>query len=157
MLFLQCCLWRTILEKLMIHLSTQKRFFCSMLLFLSTWNTFSCNTNFFLVDIKQFFVEQLIFVASDYFSCNIKLLFWTLFRILCHRGVFLLSRSNKNIIMFHFIFAWYKKIISCFIASQIFYIQFLHLTFAACWSSSWWSRNKGTFKQSFAYLSDMLK
>ena len=77
-----------------------------------------------------------IVTLSNCFSYNTKLLFWTLFRMLCHGYIFLLSRSNKNIITcqrkikFHFCVTQKNNLVFC--ASQIFYIQFLDFTLVAC-------------------------
>ena len=72
-----------------------------------------CATSTFFVDMKHFFMQhqhafvdaRLCFVQhqtfvskQNYFLCNIKFLFWTLLRMLCHGDIFLLSHSNKNII-----------------------------------------------------------
>ena len=51
------------------------------------------------VDARLCFVQHQTFVSKqNYFLCNIKFLFWTLLRMLCHGDIFLLSHSNKNII-----------------------------------------------------------
>ena len=100
--------------KKMTTFSAQNIFFwCSIILFLSTWKTFLCYINFFVVDMKYFFAQhQHVFVETkllsvnvklsisiqNYFSCNTKFLFWASFIMLCHGDIFLLSHSNKNII-----------------------------------------------------------
>ena len=95
-------------------------------LFLSTWNTFSCN-------IKLFVSTQ------NCFSCNTKLLFWTLLRIFCHGHTYFCCHVGTKIehvskkIKFHFCMTQKNNFVFC--ASQFFYIQFLHFTLAACWSS----------------------
>ena len=132
-------------------------FWCSIILFLSTWNTILCYINFFFVDMKYFFVQhqhvfvkaKLIFVerqtqifisTQNYFPCNTKFLFWTSFRKLRHSHIFLWSHSNKNIIKCQKInklsfLSDTKKLMSFFLHHH-FYIQFLHCTLSACWSSS---------------------
>ena len=65
-----------------------------------------CATLTFFVDMEHFFMQhQVVFVniklfvsTQNYFSCNDKFLFLTLFRMLFHGDKFLLSRSNKIII-----------------------------------------------------------
>ena len=113
-------------------------FLCSIILFLSTWNTFLCSINLFLFDVKQFFVQhQLFFVwcktifrATSTCFCLHQITFCAtsnfLFRNIivfgatpnfcfghcleyCVMMIYLLSRSNKNIITgqrkikFHFL------------------------------------------------------
>ena len=74
------------------------------------------------------------FWTQFFFSCNTKFLFWIFFRMVCVGDIFLLSHSNKKKS-----FLCSKKISFVFCASQIFYVQFLCFTLAACWSSSKWS------------------
>ena len=108
--------------------------------FLLTWNTFSCNINKFLSTPNYFLCNVKLFVsAENYFSC--KFLFRTSFRMLYHDDMFLLSHSNKNIIICQKInkllfLCDTKKISFVFGSSQFFYIQFLRYTLTACWSSS---------------------
>ena len=118
-------------------------------------NNFFVHHHLVFLDMKHFFVQHQLFLSTpNYFLCNIKLfvstqncflcstklLFWTLFKILRHGDISLLSRSNKNIITcqrkikFHSCVT--QKNNFAFFVSQIFYIQFLHFTLAACWSSS---------------------
>ena len=110
--------------------------------FLLTWNTFSCNINTFLSKPNYVLRNVKLFISTqNYFSCNTKFLFWTSFRMLCHGDIFLLSHSNKNIITSQKInklsfLCDTKKINFVFCASPFFYIQFLHYTLSACWSSS---------------------
>ena len=102
--------------------------------------------------MKQFFVQhQLVFVntrqtfvsTQNCFSCNTKL--WTLFRFLCHGDIFLLLRSNKNIIECQ------KK--NCLITFFVYRKFFIFNFYIAYWQhvdllhSS--PRNKETFNPSF--------
>ena len=88
-------------------------FWYSIILFLSTWNTFLWNVTFFLLRWSTFLYNINLFLSTpDYFLCNVKLfvstqkcfscntrfLFWTSFKMLFHSDIFLLSRNNKNII-----------------------------------------------------------
>ena len=119
-------------------------FMCSLILFLSTPAYFSCN-------IKLFVLTQ------NYFSCNTKFLFWTLFRMLCHVDIFLLSRSNKNIATYQKKYFYVTQNINfLFCVSQIFYVQFLYCTWKDFGLLCISSRNKETFKPSFT-LSDIRK
>ena len=81
--------------------------------------------NYFLCNVKHFVSTQ------NHFSCNTKFWFWTSFRMLCHGDIFLVSHSNKNIIMCQKInkvsFLCDKKIKE----SQFFYMQFLYYTLPA--------------------------
>ena len=112
----------------------------SINLFLLIWNTFSCNINLFLSTPHYLSCNVKLFVLTqNCFSCNTKCLFWASFRMMYHGDIFLLLRSNKNVITCQkkkIIFVWHKKINYVFCASQIFCIQFLYCTLAACWSSS---------------------
>ena len=121
-------------------------FFCYINFCLLTSNTFSCN-NTFLLTPNYFLCNVRLFVSTqNYFSYSTKFLFWTSFRMLCHGDKFLLSHSNKNIITCKKInkisfLCDTKKLISFFIylfgfLHQFVYIQFLHYTLSACWSSS---------------------
>ena len=74
-------------------------FWCSIILFLLTWNTFLGNINTVLSTPDYFLSNVKHFVSTKkHFLCNTKFLFWTSFRMLCHGDIFLLSHSNKNII-----------------------------------------------------------
>ena len=74
-------------------------------------NIFLMQQHLVFVNMKHFFVQRfvdtrLLFVQRQTFCfnpkllllCNTKFFFWTLFRMLCHGDIFLLSHSNKNII-----------------------------------------------------------
>ena len=113
-------------------------------------NIFLMQQHLVFVNMKHFFVQRfvdtrLLFVQRQTFCfnpkllllCNTKFFFWTLFRMLCHGDIFLLSHSNKNIITRQKInkisfLCDTKRLISFFCASQILYIQILHYTLAAC-------------------------
>ena len=113
-------------------------------------NIFLMQQHLVFVNMKHFFVQRfvdtrLLFVQRQTFCfnpkllllCNTKFFFWTLFRMLCHGDIFLLSHSNKNIITSQKInklsfLCDTKKINFVFCASPFFYIQFLHYTLSAC-------------------------
>ena len=89
----------------MARLSGKNNFFThkifswrSIVLFLSTRNTFLCNINTFLSTPNYFLCNVKLFASTEnYFSLNTKFLFWTSFRMLCHGDIFLLSRSNNHL------------------------------------------------------------
>ena len=114
-------------------------FWVTSIFFLLTWNTFSCNINTFLSKPNYFFCNAKLFVSTQiYFSCNTKFLIWTSFIMLCHGDIFLLSHNNKNIITcqkIHCHFYASQKNYFVFSASPFCYIQFLHYTLSACWTS----------------------
>ena len=72
--------------------------------------------------------------------------------MLCHGDIFLLSRSNKNILTCQFLFLCDKKINVFFCVSQISYIQFYiaHWQHVDLLRSG--PRNKETFNLSFTVL-----
>ena len=71
----------------------------SINLFLLIWNTFSCNINLFLSTPHYLSCNVKLFVLTqNCFSCNTKCLFWASFRMMYHGDIFLLLRSNKNVI-----------------------------------------------------------
>ena len=105
----------------------------STCLFFSTPDYFLCNINFFLDTI--------------FFSCNTIFL-----RMVCLGNIFLLPRSNKRKS-----FLCSKKINFFFCASQIFYLQFLCCTLAACCSSSKWSSKQRNIHFFMTYLLDILR
>ena len=91
------CSIRCTVPKKINNFLKHKIFFCSIILFSSTWNIFWCN------------ILNLLLPTQDYFSCIIilfliafrrtsKCLFWTLYKTYCHGDIFLLSRGKKNII-----------------------------------------------------------
>ena len=99
-------LWRTVPKKLITFLNT-KYFWCSIILFSSTWNAFSCNINFFMLTWNTFSSNINWFLLTpDYFLCNVKHFVLTqtfFFRatpyiMLCHADIFLLSCSKKNVL-----------------------------------------------------------
>ena len=96
--------------------------------FLLTWNTFSCNINKFLSTPNYFLCNVKLFVsAQNYFSC--KFLFRTSFRMLYHDDMFLLSHSNKNIIICQKInklsfLSDTKKLMSFFLHHHFFIFSF---------------------------------
>ena len=141
------CTQNNFLMQHILFLSTWNTFLCYLNFFLLIWNTFSCNINTFLSKPNYFLCNVKHFVSTqNYLSCNAKFLFWASFRMLCHGDIFLLSHSNKNIITCKKInkisfLCDTKKLISFFIylfgfLHQFVYIQFLHYTLSACWSSS---------------------
>ena len=86
--------------------------------------------------------HELVFDDTDYFLCNIKLFVSTqkctfvldiVSNIVSWWYIFVVTCQRKT--KFHF---YYHKKKFAFCASQIFYIQFLNFTLAACWSSSLW-------------------
>ena len=84
---------------IILFLSTWNTFLCYINFFLLTWNTFSCNINTFLSKPNYVLRNVKLFISTqNYFSCNTKFLFWTSLRMLCHGDIFLLSHSSKNII-----------------------------------------------------------
>ena len=98
-------IWGAVRKKNNIFFARKIFFWCSIILFLSTWNTFLKKIYFFcwyesFLSIPEYFLCNIILFVStqNYFSCNTKFLFWTSFRMLCHGDIFLLSHSNKNII-----------------------------------------------------------
>ena len=132
------CFWCSII----LFLSTWNTFLCYINFFLLAWNTFLCNINTFLSKPNYFLCNVKLFILTqNYFSCNTKFLFCSSCIMLCHGDIFLLSHSNKNIITSQKInklsfLCDTKKINFVFCASPFFYIQFLHYTLSACWSSS---------------------
>ena len=61
-------------KKLITFLRTKIFFWCSIILLLSTWNTFLWCIKFFFVDIKQFYVQhQHVFVDNKLLLCRVKL------------------------------------------------------------------------------------
>ena len=130
----------------------QETLFCAASTFFwLTWNTFSCTINTFLSTPNYFLCNVELFVSTqNYFSCNTKFLFRASLRMLNHGDIFLLSHSNKNIVTCQKInkisfLCDTKKISFVFCASQFSYIQFLHYTLSACWSSSQWSGKQRNF------------
>ena len=119
-----------------------KYFFVLHQLFFDDINTFLCNINTFLSKPNYFLCNVKLFILTqNYFSCNTKFLSCSSCIMLCHGDIFLLSHSNKNIITSQKInklsfLCDTKKINFVFCASPFFYIQFLHYTLSACWSSS---------------------
>ena len=99
-------------------------FFCwQEILFRATSTRFLLKPNYFLCNVKLFTSMQ------NYFSCNTKFLFWTSFRMLCHGDIFLLSHSNKNLIMCQKInklsfLRDTKKLISFFVYHYFFIFSF---------------------------------
>ena len=89
--------------------------------------------------------NQITFCAASNFLFQHKIIFratpnFCFGHRLCHGDIFLLSHSNKNIITSQKInklsfLCDTKKINFVFCASPFFYIQFLHYTLSACWSS----------------------
>ena len=107
-------LWHAVPEK-NNNFFEQKIFFCAVsscswrleILFLCSINFFCWYETVFHARSPCFCRHQNIFCANqaffskqNCFSCNNKFFFWTLFRMLCHGDIFLLSRSNKKIIKF---------------------------------------------------------
>ena len=101
--FLKLVLWIVIFYWIKQH---KIFFWCSIISFLSTsntflwyinfvlltWNTFSCNINTFLSTPYYFLRNAKLFVSTqNYFSCNTEFLFWTSFRIFCHGDILLLD------------------------------------------------------------------
>ena len=77
-------------------MSTWNTFLCYINLFLLTWNTISCNINTFLSKQNYFLCNVKLFILTqNYFLCNTKFLFWTSF-MLCYGNIFLWSNSSKN-------------------------------------------------------------
>ena len=107
--------------KKLIFFWAQNICLCSIILFLLIWNTFFVQQKLcwhetvFRATSTWFYRHQITFCATSNFFFRHKIvfrvtlifLFGALFRMLFHGDVFLLSRSNKNVI-------------TC----QIFYIQF---------------------------------
>ena len=94
-------IWGAVLEKL---LSTKFFFAQHHLVFADMKHLFVLHQLFFCwheTIFCYFCRHQITFGATsntqNCFPCNTKFLFWTLFRILCHLDMLLLSRSNKNI------------------------------------------------------------
>ena len=98
-------IWRAVPEKL----SPATTCFCQYQI------TFCATSNFY-------FGHKIVFCAA------LNFLFWILFRMVCHFDILSLPFSNIK----KFIFMRQKKLSSFFCASQIFYIQFLYCTLAAC-------------------------
>ena len=129
--------------------------------FLLTWNTFSCNINKFLSTPNYFLCNVKLFVsAENYFSC--KFLFRTSFRMLYHDDMFLLSHSNKNIIICQkinkLLFLCDTKKSVLFLVHHNFFIFSFYVTH---WQHVDLLRsgpgNKETFNPSFTHLSDIPK
>ena len=107
-----CFIWGAVPEKnnffshkiffwcrIILFLSTWNTFLCYINFFLLTWNTFSCTISTFLSKPNYFLCNVKLFISTqNYFSCNTKFLFWTSFEMLCHGDISLLSYSNKYII-----------------------------------------------------------
>ena len=75
-------------------------FLCNINFFLLTWNTCSWKINLFLSTPDYFLCNIKLFASTqNCFSCNTKCLFCTLFRMLCHGDIFLLSRRIKSILI----------------------------------------------------------
>ena len=170
-------IWRTVFEKTDNFFAHKIFFSCSIILLLSTWNTFlwyinfflltrntfSCNINTFLSKSNYFSCNVKLFISTqNYFSCNIKFLFWTSFRMLCHGDIFLLSHSNKSIITCQKInklsfLCNAKKLFWFFVHHHIFIFSFCitHCQHADLLRSG--PGNKETFNQSFTHLSDIYR
>ena len=102
---------------------------------------------------------QLFISAQNYFSCNTKILFRTLFRMLCHGDIFLLSHSKKNIITCQktnklSFLCDAKKIISFFVHHRFFIFSF-YITNCQHVDLCSGLGNKETFNPSFTHLSDI--
>ena len=128
--------------------------------FLLTWNTFSCNINFFLSTLDYFLNNIKLFVSiQNSFSCNTRFLFWTLFRLSYNDDIFLLSRSNKNMCQKNKIsfLCDTKKLISFFLHHKLFIFNFYieHLQHVDFLRSG--PRNKATSNPSFTHLPDIRK
>ena len=100
-------------KKLITFLKTIFFFLCSIILLLSTRNTFFVQLQLFFCNIKYIFEQhqlafvdtrllflqhQAFFSTQNCFSCKTKFLFCTLSRMLYHSDMFSLSHSNKNIV-----------------------------------------------------------
>ena len=146
-------MWGAILEK-NNNFSAQKIFFwCSIILFLSTWNTFSCNINTLLSATDYFLCNVKLFVSTqNYFSCNTKFLFRASFRMLCNKNIV----TCQKIIKFHF-YVTQKKLISFFVHHNflIFSFSITHCQHVDLHRSG--PGKKETFNPSFTHLSDIPK
>ena len=118
---------------IILILSTWNTFLCCINFFLLTWNTFLCNIDAFLSTPNYFLCNVKLFVSTQlYFWCNTKFLLWISFRMLWHGDTFLFSYSNKNIITCQKInklsfLCDTKKLVSFFCASQFFCITVFRL------------------------------
>ena len=146
-------LWRAVRKKSNNFFVPKIVFWCSIILLLSTWNTFLCYINFFCwheilsrATSTRFCRNKITFRATSNFLFQHKIIFratpnFCFGHRLCHGDIFLLSHSNKNIITSQKInklsfLCDTKKINFVFCASPFFYIQFLHYTLSAYWYSS---------------------
>ena len=143
-----------------LFLSALIIFLCNINFFLLTWNTFSCNINLFLStqgyilhSMKLFFWHKIDFRAAPSFCFG----HCSLFRMLCHGDIFLLSRRNDDIIPCQKknIFFVTQKTNFVFCVSKFFILNFCirlwqHVDLLP--SGPW---SKETFCPSFSHLPDI--
>ena len=132
------------------------------LLFLLTWNTFSCSINKFL-SIQDYFLcnIKLLVRTKKYFSFNTKFFFLTSFRLLCQSDIFLLSHGNKVLIKcqkinkISFLCGTKKKFLFFKVHHNFFIFSFYitHCQHGDLLHSG--LRNKETFNRSFTHLPDV--
>ena len=151
--------------RIILFLSTGNTFLCNInFFFWMTWNTFLCNINTFLSTPECFLRDVKLFVSTqNYFSCNTKFLFWTSLKTLCHNDISSLSHSNKNIIMCQKInkisfLCDTKKLILFFVHHKLFIFSFyiVHWHHVVDLLRSGLG-NKGNVNPSFTHLSDIPK
>ena len=152
----------------------QRIFFVQYRLVFVSINYFFVQHKLFFVDMKHFFVQhQLVFVDTRLYFAQHETFFWhkidfraapsfcfghcSLFRMLCHGDIFLLSRRNDDIIPCQkkYIFFVTQKTNFVFCVSKFFILNFCirlwqHVDLLP--SGPW---SKETFCPSFSHLTDI--